>query len=71
VCYECEKKDMQGEVKDPALKKLLDIPEEFYKENSFLRAIKINCIRYGSLTQPQIEAFKKTLEDMKRKKEKE
>ncbi|MBN2459482.1 hypothetical protein JXB28_04325 [Candidatus Woesearchaeota archaeon] len=67
VCYECEKKDMQGEIKDPKLKEMLDIPEEFYKQNSFLRAIKINCLRYGSLTQPQIDAFKKTLEDLKKK----
>jgi len=67
VCYECEKNDMQGEVTDPKLKELLDIPEEFYEQNSFLRAIKINCLRYGNLTQPQIDAFKKTVEDMKKK----
>jgi hypothetical protein len=67
VCYDCDKKDMQGEIKDPELKKLLDIPVEFYVQNSFLRAIKINCLKYGSLTQPQIDAFKKVLQDLKEK----
>jgi len=59
---------MQGEIKDPELKKLLDIPEELYVQNSFLRAIKINCLKYGSLTQPQIDAFKRTVQEMQKKK---
>ncbi len=67
VCYECEKKDMSGEIKDSKMKKLLDIPEELYMQSSFLRAIKINCIKYGSLTQPQIEAFKRTVKDLSEK----
>ena len=67
VCFECEKKDMQGEIKNPELKKLLDIPEELYMQNSFLRAIKINCLKYGSLTQPQIDAFNKTVQELRKK----
>ena len=49
----------------------LDIDEWFYKENSFLREIKIKAIKYGSLTEKQIAAFEKTVEKMKKEKSKE
>lgn len=71
VCYECEKKEMQGEIKDAELKKLLDIPEEFYMKSDFLRRIRISCVKYGSLTQAQREAFIKVLEKVKRKESKQ
>ncbi|MFC1647913.1 hypothetical protein ACFL1B_00480 [Nanoarchaeota archaeon] len=65
VCYECHKPDLQGEIKDAKMKKLFNIPQEFYEKNMFLRNIKINYLRYGSLTDKQIEAFKKSVEKMK------
>ena len=64
VCFECQKKELNGEIEDPKLKKLLDIPDEFYMKSGFLRSIKINCIRYGSLSDKQIEAFKNTVKKM-------
>lgn len=67
VCYDCQKKEMEGEIKDPKMKKLFDIPEEFYKKNMFLRSIKINYLRFGKLSEKQIEAFKKTVKKMKEK----
>lgn len=71
VCYECQKADMQGEIKDPKMKKMFKISEEFYKDNSFLRDIKVKYIRYGSLTEKQIAAFKKTVDKMKKLKKDE
>jgi hypothetical protein len=71
ICYDCEKKDMVGEIKDPVMKKMFNIPEQYYMDNSFLRKIKINYLRYGQLTQPQIDAFKKTVVEIKDKKSKE
>jgi len=56
---------MTGEITDPAMKKFFDIPEEHYRMNSFLRSIKINYMRYGSLTDNQKDAFKKTVEKLK------
>ena len=56
---------MEGEIEDPKMKKMFDIPEEFYKKNSFLRDIKVNYLRYENLSDRQIEAFKKTVERMK------
>lgn len=65
ICYDCQKQDLNQKIDDPEMKKLFDIPEEFYKENSFLRSIKMNYIRFGKLSEKQIEAFKKTVEKMK------
>lgn len=70
VCYECQKKQMQGEIKDPKIKKLFDIPKEFYKQNSFLRDIKVKYLQYENLTERQIEAFEKTVKKMKEEKDK-
>ena len=66
VCYDCQKKELQGEIKDPAMKKMFDIPEEFYKENAFLRDIKIKYLKWGELTDNQVNAFKKVVKDMKK-----
>ena len=65
LCYECDKKQMQGEITDPEMKKLFDIPEEYYQQNAFLRDIKINYMRFGKLTDKQIDAFKRTVEKLK------
>ena len=69
VCYECQSKELSGEITDKDMIKFFDIPEEFYKENGFLRSIKINYLRYGRLTEAQVEAFKKTIAKMKEDKE--
>ncbi|MEK6886279.1 MAG: hypothetical protein AABW88_00440 [Nanoarchaeota archaeon] len=65
ICYDCEKSQLQGEITDPEMKKMFDIPEEFYKTNSFLRSIKKNYLRFGNLSEKQIEVFKKVVNDMK------
>jgi hypothetical protein len=69
-CYDCQKEDMVGVIKDPKMKKMFKIPEEFYKENSFLRAIKVNYLRYETLSERQVEAFEKVVKQMKEEKEK-
>lgn len=65
VCYDCEKKDLQGTITDPMMKKLFDIPEDFYKNNAFIRNIKIYYLRFGRLSDKQVDAFKKAVEKMK------
>lgn len=65
ICYDCQKDELNKEIKDPKMKKLFNIPEEFYKENSFLRSIKSNYLRFGNLTEKQVEAFKKTVKNLK------
>lgn len=67
VCYDCQKHELEGEIEDPEMKKLFDIPEEYYKKSSFLRSIKSNYLKFKNLTDKQIEAFKKVVEKMKEK----
>ena len=69
VCYNCQKEELHGEIKNPKMKAMFDIPEEFYKESLFLRSIKINYLKFGKLSDKQIEWFKKVVEDMKKPKE--
>ena len=68
VCYECNKKEMSGEIKDAKMKKMFDISEEFYKDTPFLRSIKINYLRYHKLSEKQISTFKKVVKELKEKK---
>jgi len=65
VCVECHMKQINQPVDDLQYKELFDIPETLYKQSSFLRNIKQSYLRFGSLTEKQIAAFKKTVEDLK------
>jgi len=65
ICFDCQKADLQGDIKDPKMKKMFDIPAEFYRKNSFLRSIKINYLRFKSLTEKQVDAFNKTVAKLK------
>lgn len=64
LCYECVKNEISQEIKDPAMKEMFDIPEELYKTNTFLRDIKVKYIRYGELSEKQIETFKQVAHDL-------
>ena len=68
LCYECQKDELVGVIKDKKMIKLFNIPEDFYRENLFLRNIKANYIKFGDLSEKQIEAFKKVVENIKKEK---
>ena len=68
LCYDCQKPELSGEVTNPAMKKMFDIPEEFYKDNAFLRSIRINYLKFEKLSEKQVEAFKKAVEKLKKDK---
>ena len=63
-CYNCQKDQLKGKIKDPEMKQMFAIPEELYVNNAFLRSIKINYLRFGSLTPKQVDAFKKAVTDL-------
>ncbi len=65
LCYDCQKPELEGKIDDLKMKKLFNISEELYKESAFLRNIKANYIRYGNLSEKQIEAFKKVVSKLK------
>lgn len=64
-CVDCHMKEINQPVKDPKMAKLLNIPDELYRKSSFLRNIKNSYLRFDNLTEKQIEAFKKTVKDLK------
>jgi len=65
VCKECQLKQMKQKITDPYYKKMFDIEPKFYEQNDFLRSIKINYLRFQGLTDRQVEAFKRTVEELK------
>lgn len=71
TCYPCQKAEMSGEIKDAAMKKMFDIPEDLYMKNAFLRDIKIKYLRFGNLSEKQIETFKKVAKELSEKKQAE
>ena len=46
-------------ITDEKFKKLFDIDSKLYEESSFLRSIKSNYLRFGSLSEKQIDTFKR------------
>lgn len=64
TCYDCQKAELNGKVTDPVMKKMFAIKEEYYMNNGFLRSIKINYLKYGKLSEAQVEAFKKTVDKL-------
>ncbi len=67
ICKDCEMKNFDQPIKNPKYKALLDIDKKWYEENQFLRSVKSHYIRKGMLTERQIEAFKKVVEELKAK----
>ena len=65
LCYDCQKGELAGKIDDPAMKKLFNIPEELYMQSSFLRSIKSSYLKFGRLSDKQIEYFKKTVDKLK------
>jgi len=65
VCLKCQMKQLNQEVTDPEFKKMFDIDKDLYEQSSFLRDIKIKYIRFGQLSEKQIETFKRVAKEMK------
>lgn len=65
ICEACQAQELAGEITDPAMKALFDIPPEYYPKSGFLRDIKAKYLRFGSLTERQIEAFKAAVARMR------
>ncbi len=68
ICTSCHMKQIEDPVTDPAYKELLDLPRELYEQSSFLRNIKRAYLQYHSLSEKQIEVFKKVAGEMRKMK---
>ena len=65
VCDECQMKVVTQKVEDKEYTKMFDIPVAWYKDNPFLLSIRYQYSRFESLTERQVEAFKKTVKELK------
>lgn len=65
ICTACSMRQIDKPIEDAAFKKLFDIEQKLYESSSFLRSIKSNYLRFGSLSEKQIEVFKKVAAEMK------
>ena len=68
ICVECHMKQIGEPIEDVKMKKFFSIPKKLYEQSLFLRNIKQAYIRFGSLSDKQIDAFKKTVKDLKKAK---
>ena len=57
-------KKINQPIEDPKYKELFNIPVELYEKSSFLRNIKESYLRFDSLTEKQIETFKKVVKEL-------
>ncbi|MBI4016371.1 MAG: hypothetical protein HY363_01620 [Candidatus Aenigmarchaeota archaeon] len=65
VCLQCEMKDISDPITNQKWKKFFDIDTTLYEKNSFLRSIKRNYLRQGTLTQKQKETFLKVVKQQR------
>lgn len=70
ICVDCHMKRISEPIKNKKYA-FLNIPDAMYRESSFLRNIKENFQRFDSLSEKQIEVFKRVVKDMKNPKKKE
>ena len=60
-------KEIDKPIVDKKFKKMFDIDIKLYEKSSFLRNIKASYLHFGSLSEKQVETFKKTIEEIKKK----
>ncbi|MDP3917484.1 MAG: hypothetical protein Q8Q42_04345 [Nanoarchaeota archaeon] len=70
TCIDCEMIYVKKPIENKKMAEIFDIPVDWYMENYFLRSIRYQYGRWGTLTERQLEAFKKAVEDMKKEKAK-
>ncbi|MBI2144633.1 hypothetical protein HYU17_05840 [Candidatus Woesearchaeota archaeon] len=64
ICTPCSMKQINQPIADEKFRKLFDIGQNLYEQSSFLRSIKSNYLRFGSLSDRQIEMFKKVAAEL-------
>lgn len=64
VCTKCQFRGIDDKpITDPVFKALFDIDPRLYEESYFLRDIKAKYLRFGNLSEKQIEVFQKVVKE--------
>ncbi|MBU0457166.1 MAG: hypothetical protein ABH824_04780 [Nanoarchaeota archaeon] len=69
ICVNCHMKQIFSEEITEKKYDFLNIDKKIYLKSRFLRNIRHSYLRYKSLTDKQVEAFKKAVEDIKKEKD--
>ncbi|MBI3037206.1 hypothetical protein HYY73_05675 [Candidatus Woesearchaeota archaeon] len=64
ICTACSMKQISQPIEDEKFKAMFDIDQKLYEQSSFLRSIKYNYLRFGSLSEKQIDTFKRVSEEL-------
>lgn len=64
ICTSCSMKQINQPIEDKKFKVMFDIDQKLYEQSSFLRSIKYNYLRFSSLSDKQIEMFKKVAAEL-------
>ncbi len=71
ICVKCHMKQVFSEEVTEKKYDFLNISKRMYEKSRFLRSIRQNYLMYKNLTKKQIDAFKKTVKDLKAGKNRE
>lgn len=71
ICTACSMREISKPIEDEKFRKMFDIDKKLYEKSSFLRSIKSNYLRFGSLSEKQVETFKMVAEELANPKAKE
>jgi hypothetical protein len=64
ICTPCQFKGVDDKpITDPEMKQLFDIDPRLYERSYFLRDIKAKYLRFGNLSEKQLEVFKKVVQE--------
>jgi hypothetical protein len=64
ICAGCRMGDAKDKpITDPAMQELFGIDERLYERNAFLADIKAKYVRFGSLSERQIEVFRRVAKE--------
>ena len=64
ICTACSMREISKPIEDEKFRKMVDIDQKLYEQSSFLRSIKSNYLRFGSLSEKQVETFKRVAEEL-------
>ncbi len=64
ICTACSMREISKPIEDETFRKMFDIDPKLYEQSSFLRSIKSNYLRFGSLSEKQVETFKKVAAEL-------
>lgn len=64
ICTACSMREISKPIEDEKFRKMFDIDQKLYEQSSFLRSIKSNYLRFGSLSEKQVDTFKRVAAEL-------